>query len=367
LNRIDLSTKRMNKTVRRVLFYVVLLVVLVFLANNKFHFLGGSEVVTVGSGNRTPSALPVEAVLIKPKGLDDKLIVTGTLTANESVEIASEVAGIIEKISFREGQRVKKGDLLITLNMRDLEAQLDKIKFTLKLNETLEKRQRQLLEKDAISQEEYDISLTQLNTSQADLRLLEAQIAKGYIRAPFDGIIGLRYVSDGAFINQSTQIASLINVNPIKIEFSIPGKYSSRIGAGDKIVFSTDASDEVYEGEVYAVEPRIEQATRTLRIRARSDNSRGELFPGLFAKVEVVLSHKDSALMVPSIAVINDLNGHKVYLEKNGEVVEQPVEVGIRTDSEVEILNGIELNDTVITTGLLQITPGALVEITKVN
>lgn len=346
---------------------MLVLVVLVFLADNKFHFISGAEEggEVAPRGNSGP--LPVSAKIVKPEPLDDKLVVTGTVMANEAVEITSEVTGIVEKIHFKEGSRIKKGDLLLTLNVDDQQAQLEKLRFSKKLRETSEYRQRQLLEKEAISQEEYDIALTELNTTNADIKVLEAQIEKSMIRAPFDGIIGLRYISDGAFINSSTRIASLINVNPIKVEFSIPGKYGAAVDDGDQIYFTTDASTRVYEGKVYAVEPQIDQATRTLRIRAWSDNSKGELFPGLFARVEVVLSHKDDALMVPSISVVNDLEGHKIYLERNGQVVEQPVEVGIRTATEIEIVKGIKENDTVITSGLLQIRPGSLVEITSFN
>ncbi len=347
---------------------MIVLAVLFFLADRKFKFFSGedssAETAVVGGGQ---AILPVSATVVKPRSLDDKLVVTGTLMANEAVEITSEVTGIVEKIYFKEGSKIRRGDLLLTLNVADQEAQLEKLKFSKKLIETSEYRQRQLLEKEAISQEEYDIALTEVNTINADIKVLEAQIAKSKIRAPFDGVIGLRYISDGAFINSSTRIASLININPMKIEFSIPGKYGVVVGDGDKIFFTTDASTKVYEGRVYAVEPQIDQATRTLRIRAISDNREGDLFPGLFAKVEVVLNHKENALMVPSIAVVNDLSGHKVFLEKGGKVVEQKVEVGIRTATEIEIVDGINVNDTVITSGLLQIRPGSSVEVTSYN
>ena len=358
----------MKKSVSRGIFYVVVLVVLIFLADRKFNFISGNNSAgPIGTETQAETALPVSAVVVKPQALDDKLVVTGTLLANEAVEITSEITGIVERIYFKEGSKIKKGDLLLTLNVDDQEAQLEKLRFSKKLIETSEYRQRQLLEKEAISQEEYDIALTEVNTINADIKVLEAQIAKSKIRAPFDGVIGLRYISDGAFINSSTRIASLININPIKIEFSIPGKYGVVINDGDQIFFTTDASENVYEGRVYAVEPQIDQATRTLKIRAVSDNTKGELFPGLFAKVEVVLDHKENALMVPSIAVVNDLSGHKVFLERDGQVVEQKVEVGIRTATEIEIIGGIDANDTVITSGLLQIRPGSLVEITSYN
>jgi len=357
----------MNKTVRRVLLYVVLLGILVYLADNKFHFISEGEAKVAGPSAGSGAPLPVSAKVIKPQALDEKLVVTGTLVANEAVEITSEVTGIVEKIHFKEGARVKKGDLLLTLNVDDQEAQLEKFRFSKKLREASEYRQRQLLEKEAISQEEYEIALTELNTTNADIKILEVQIEKSSIRAPFDGIIGLRYISDGAFINSSTRIASLISVNPIKIEFSIPGKYGPVVDNKDKVYFTTDASDKVYEGMVYAVQPQVDQATRTLSIRAISDNANNELFPGLFAKVEVVLSHKENALMVPSIAVVNDLAGHKVFLEKEGKVIEQKVTVGIRTATEIEIIEGIKAEDKVITSGILQIRPGSAVEITSFN
>ncbi len=358
----------MNKTFKRILFYVVLAAALLYLADRKLHFISAGEAaVAPGAGSGNSGPIPVTAVVVKPGPLDDKLVITGALIANEAVEISSEVSGVVQKIYFKEGSKVNKGDLLLTLNTEDQEAQLEKLRYAKKLRETSEYRQRQLLEKEAISQEEYDIALTELNTSSADIKVLEAQIAKSKIRAPFDGTIGLRYISDGAFINSSTRIASLININPIKIEFSIPGKYGTVINDGDPIFFTTDASDKTYSGTVYAVEPQIDQATRTMRIRATSDNANRDLFPGLFTRVEVVLNHKDSALMVPSISVVNDLAGHKVFLERDGQVIEQPVTIGIRTANNIEILEGIKQGDTVITSGLLQIRPNSQVEITSFN
>ena len=358
----------MNKRIRSLLFYLILAIVILLIANKKFNFISfNNDAPTQASGYGKSPAIPVSARIIRPKPLDDKLVITGALIANESVEISSEISGVIQEIYFKEGASVKEGELLLELNVDEQIAQLEKLKFAKKLRETSEFRQRQLLEKEAISQEEYDIALTELNTSGADIKVLDAQIAKSKIRAPFDGIIGLRYISVGAFINSNSRIASLININPIKIEFSIPGKYGAVVNPNDLIYFTTDASYNTYQGEVYAVEPQIDEATRTLRIRAVSDNVSGELLPGLFTRVEVILSHKDNALMVPSIAILNDLSGHKVFLQKNGKITEQFVITGTRTSTEIEILQGVNIGDTIITSGLLQIKPSSLVIISELN
>jgi membrane fusion protein (multidrug efflux system) len=244
---------------------------------------------------------------------------------------------------------------------------VEKQKYNRKLYEDNEFRQRKLLEKEAISQEEYDNALNRLNTTIADIRLLEAQLAKTQIRAPFDGTIGLRFVSEGAFINSNTVITTLYNLSPAKIDFSIPGRYSTQIAAGRKIFFTIENDDQVFEGEVFAIEPQIDANTRTLKVRAIADNRRNLLLPGQFVRVELILQTVMNALLVPSEAVVPELNGHKVYLVRNGKATEAPVEIGLRTDRNVEVISGIKPGDTLITTGMLQMRNGLGVALTKVQ
>ena len=248
--------------------------------------------------------------------------------------------------------------MLIQLDVSYLEAQLEKLHFSKKLYETNEFRQRKLLEKEAISQEEYDIAITQLNTTNADIKVLENQIQKSFLKAAFSGYIGLRMVSEGAFITSNTDISTLTNKDSIKIEFSIPGKYSHLAKKGKKIFFSSDISKRSYEGIIYAVSSVVDQATRTLKVRGIVPNKDNDLFPGQFTTVDIVLEHKENAILIPTESIVNDINGNKIFLSKNNVAVEQVVTMGTRTSTEVEILDGVNTQDTLIISGLLQIKNG---------
>jgi len=241
------------------------------------------------------------------------------------------------------------------------------LKYNLKLLKDSEFRQAKLLDREAISQEEYDISLTEFNTARAEIKLLETRIAKTRLKAPFGGIIGLRHVSEGSYLTPDQAIASLYNIDPAKIDFAIPEKYSNKVKIGDKIYFSTEAVPDLAQGRVYAIEPQIDQDTRTLHLRAVCANPNGLLLPGQFARIEIVFSSVDNAIMVPSEAVIPELGGHKVYINRGGKAESVQVKIGIRTESELEITSGLHENDTLITSGILQIRPGSDVGITLVN
>jgi len=358
----------MNKYVKWISIVAILGIIAYFVG---LPFLNSKENPKEAPGETKSSpranSIPVNAVVVKPKKVENKITLTGSIVANESVELKSEISGRIEKIYFKEGTRVKDGDLLVSINDDELRAEAEKLKYTKKLREEEEFRQRRLLEREAISQQDYDLALTELNTVKADIKLVAAQLDKTKLRAPFDGVIGLRHVSEGSYITPSDPIASLFNINPAKIDFSIPGKYSNEVKKGDKIYFSTEASDKEREGIVYAIEPRIDPNTRTLSMRALSPNDDGKLLPGQFAKIELIFNTVEDAIMVPSEAVIPELGGHKVYLSKDGHVQVSKVNIGIRTENELEITSGINPNDTLITTGVLQVRPGANVNLNILN
>ncbi|GIV36425.1 MAG: MexH family multidrug efflux RND transporter periplasmic adaptor subunit [Cyclobacteriaceae bacterium] len=346
----------------------VVAIVIFLIALPKLNLFGSRNSSPQPAGNPgAPPPLPVQAVIITPSRLDNRLIFTGSILPNESLELKAEASGKISKIYFEEGRKVKKGQLLLEINDDELVAQLEKQKHNRKLNQDIEFRQRKLLEKDAISQEEYDNALNRLNTTIADIKLLEAQLAKTRIYAPFDGTIGFRFVSEGAYISPSTTVATLYNLNPAKIEFNLPGRYSTQVRAGKKVRFTVENDPRTFEGEVYAVEPQIDVNTRTLKVRALASNPEGLLLPGQFVRVELILETIENALLVPSEALIPDLQGHKVFVNQGGKAAEQRVEIGLRTDRQVEILSGLEAGDTVITTGILQLRPGAPVSVSLVN
>ncbi len=328
-----------------------------------------------GSGSSTEAApttgynprIPVSGAVINPERIDNKISVTGSVQANESVELKSEISGLVEKIHFKEGVPVSQGDLLVSLDDDEILAQLEKMQHTQKLMQDREFRERSLLEKEAISQEEYDIALTELNTVASDIKILQSQYRKTKIRAPFNGIVGLRQISIGSYLTPNDPIVSIYSINPVKIDFSVPEKYSNKVEVGDEIRFSTDAMEAAASGEIYAIEPQVDDETRTLRMRALSPNPDGSLLPGQFAKVDLIFSSMDRALMVPTEAIIPELGGHKVFVARSGTVESVPVEVGIRTERSVQVLSGLQPKDTVITSGILQIRPGSNVELTLTN
>lgn len=345
---------------------VVIVVVIFLLALPKLNLFSSKSDNSTGVAVRQVT-LPVEALVVKNGKLDNKLIVTGSVLANESLELKSEVSGKITGIYFQEGKRVKQGELLVQINDEEIRAQLEKQKHNIKLNEDNEYRQRKLLEKDAISQEEYDNALNRLNTTISDVKVLEAQLDKSRILAPFDGIIGLRYVSSGAYISPATTVATLYNVNPAKLEFAVPARYSTQVSPGKKVFFTIESDPRSWQGEVYAVEPQIDPNTRTLKIRAIANNTEGLFLPGQFIRVELILETIENALMIPTQAIIQEMEGPKVFISKNGKAMPVVVTTGIRTDRELEIVSGLQPGDTLITTGLLQIRPGAQLQFLKVN
>ena len=301
--------------------------------------------------------------MVQEKSLDNSLRATGSLQANESIQLRSEVSGIVESIHFKEGQKVQKGQLLLNINDDEILAEIEKLKFTRKLNEDISDRQQKLLAKEAISKEEYETAMTTLNTTLADIKVREAQLAKHHIRAPFSGIIGLRSISEGSYLNPADNIVSLYSVNPIKIDFSVPGKYLADVNPGDKITFTTDSYNETFHGEIYAIEPQIDPQTRSLRLRALCPNDDNKLLPGQFAKITLTLDTYDSALMIPTEAIIPELNGKKVFIYKNGIAESRQVETGIRTADKVQITAGLNSGDTVLTSGTLQLNQGTPVEL----
>lgn len=321
-----------------------------------------------GSGGGGSQPLPVNVIKIQKETLNNQLQVSGTILPNESVDLKTEISGLVTKINFKEGQYVKKGTPLVYLNDDELQAQFQRLQYTQKLVQTQENRQKQLLAREAISQEEYDIVLNQFNTALSDIKLVEAQLQKTVVKAPFDGILGLRQVSEGSVINSSIVIGSIVNLDPIKIEFSIPERYSSQVSVGSSIFFSSESSSEEVEGKVYAFEPQIDPATRTLKLRAQSPNKQGKYLPGMFVKIRFVLEVKEDALMVPAESVIPELSGYKVFVVgAEGKAEQRMIEIGTRTNTHVQVISGLSEGDLVLTTGVMQVRQGMPVNPNPIN
>jgi len=287
--------------------------------------------------------------------------------ANEEVEIRSEISGKIRKVSFKEGAKVSKGELLIKIDDAELQANVLKAQSQRKLAEDNEYRTRMQLKIEAVAQKEYDQALNELNLAKAGEQLLRAQLEKTELRAPFAGVVGLKYVSEGALLGASTRITTLQEVNPVKIDFSIPGKYAEWVKPGTAIQFTVQGSDKIQTAKVYAIDPKIDAETRNLHLRALCANAAGNILPGSFATVSIALQQMDSALMIPTQAMTADGRGPKVFLYQGGKSNPVTVVAGLRTDSLVQILKGLKLGDTVITSGIMQMRPGMSVTLSKFN
>lgn len=315
------------------------------------------------SQNFRSSAVEAEVLIVKESQLAEKLYLNASLMGDEEIDLRPETAGKVIDINFEEGQNIKKGDLLVKINDADLQAELSRVKSQRKLAEEKEYRSKQLLDQELISQEEYDIIKNDLNTKIADEELLKARIDKTEIRAPFDGIVGLRWVSEGSYINSTVSVAILTKTNPIKIDFALPIKHAGKAEVGDKVKVTVPNSEGEYAATIYAIDPKVDPATRTLKVRARADNSSGELLPGSYAEIELVLDENSNAVSVPTESIVPDIAGEIVYLYKNGKAVPSPVQTGLRTNTEVQIIDGVNPGDTVITSAIIQMRPGVEVSI----
>jgi membrane fusion protein (multidrug efflux system) len=265
-----------NKT-KKILIVLGAGLALVALALPKIGSLSGNS--TVNGNNHNAGAprdqrMSVRMQVIQAEKMGDKVLTVGSILLNEEVEVRSEISGKVEKIYFKEGARIKKGELLLKINDAEPQAQFVRAQYRQALAEQDAERQRQLFEKKLASEEEYEIAVNQLNIVKADIQIIQAQIAKTEIHAPFNGTIGLRYVSEGSYISPTTRITTLQDYNSVKVDFTVPEKYASLIRKGDRISFNVEGVAQKFAGTVYAVEAKIDPTTRTLHIRALSPNQR---------------------------------------------------------------------------------------------
>jgi membrane fusion protein (multidrug efflux system) len=314
--------------------------------------------------SRQQQALTINAVVLKQQELTDLGRATGSTLPDEEVDLSFESSGKIVAIYFKEGTHVKKGELLAKINDRPLQAELKKLEAQVQLAKDRVYRQRTLLEKDAVSQEAYEQVTTDYDKLMADIDLVKAHIAQTELLAPFDGIIGLRLVSEGAYVTPATVVVNLTKISPLKIEFSINEYYAADVSNGTKITFymqNTDGKEQKYNATVYAVESEIEIKTRTLKARAIFPNENESIQPGRYVLVEITKREIKNAIVVPSESIVPEMGKSIVYKYSGG--VAEPVEIiqGLRNESRVQVLGGLQAGDTVITTGVMQLRAGSKV------
>lgn len=346
---------------------IIIIVLIALLLALKFIFFPSESSRKNASQNGKPALTNVTAYIVKAERMSNEITASGTIKANEEVQLQTELSGKIIELNFKEGSKVTKGQLLIKINDADLQAQYKKLKLQYALSDEKMQRQQQLLAIKGISQEDFDIAQNQYNTIKADMDFAIAQIDKTEIKAPFNGVIGLKNISEGAYVTPNTIIASIQQIDPVKIDFSVPERYASIVKKNDTVVFTIDGNKEKYIGQVVAVDPKIDITNRTLQIRAICPNSKNDIFPGAFARVQLVLSDINNAIMIPTEAIIPDIKGEKVYCLKNGKAKYVKVETGLRTASAIQITAGLVVGDTIITTGIMQLKPDALVNITELK
>jgi len=342
--------------------FIILLLVIAGLV--AYRLMANKEKAAENVTGRQRAESKVYGIVVSGKPFSDFLSLSGSIEPNEVINLRSEISGIAEQLNFSEGGRVSNGQVLIKINDAELKAQLAQAKTRNSLAAENERRAMLLLEKEAISQEEYDIASADHRTAEAQIQLIEAQLIKTAIRAPFSGTIGLRHISKGSYITPTTDIAQLVDVSKVKLEFSIPERYATKVEIGATVRFRVQGTSEEFTAKVYAMEPLVETATRTLRVRGVADNKDSRLIPGTFANVIFPLETLEKGLLVPAEALIPIQNGKKIFIKKDGLAKEILVETGARTEVDVLIVEGINEGDTVLTSGVMSLRDGNRVNVT---
>jgi membrane fusion protein (multidrug efflux system) len=306
-----------------------------------------------------------EAWIAESQPVRETVRTVGTLAPNEAVDVVSELSRRLVSVDVEEGAAVEKGERLFQLDDADLRAQLAELEARRTFAARTERRQRELLEfeKKALSQQAYDQAVAYLGEVEAQIAALRVTLAKTEIRAPFGARVGLRRVSEGAWITPDTLLTTLQDTSRIKIDFTLPERYAGAVAVGQEFRFQVAGRGEDFAGRVIAVEPGIDAATRSVRVRGITENPDGVLTPGAFAAVELPLEKAGEGILVPAQAVIPSATGHAVYVLRDGRAELREVAIGVRTRDAVEILRGLAPGEAVLTTNLLRLRAGALVEV----
>lgn len=313
----------------------------------------------VARGGRTP---PVETIRLEPQPFESTLTFNGTLLADKSVDIKSELRGKIERIAFTDGQQVQAGDLIVTIESGELGAELESVREQLELARTNAERLQSLFESGSVTASERDDAVSRREVLRAEERRLTVRLAKTRIKAPFAGTLGLRQVSPGDLIEADTLITTLQTLRQLKVDFSVPERFRNNVEPGERLTLTVAGQPQQFEATVRAISPRVDVNTRTLTVRADVANPDRRLLPGNYARVELV-SRNDAALVVPTVAVLQSLEAVSVFTVEDGVAVRRVVETGTRTPAQVEILHGLAPGDEVITSGIQSVREGQPVDV----
>lgn len=319
------------------------------------------------SAKNKPKSLQAEAYIANAQSFSTEFAASGSLLANEQIDIHPEISGRVTDITFKEGSKVRKGQVLVQLYDGEIKAQLQKLKSQRQLQQSILKRQEELLNIGGISKQDYETTETQIASINADIAFAEAQLRSMRIIAPFDGTIGIRNISEGAVISPATIITTLQQTQQLKIDFNVPEQYMKSIQTGNTVYFSVTGRTDTLTGKIAAIDAGAEAGTRTIKVRAVVPNADGKLIAGSFANVTIPLKSEANAILIPSQAVIPTTKDKKVARIKDGKIDMTIVKLGQRTSDKVEIIQGLTAGDTVILTGLMQAKPGMDVKVTKLR
>lgn len=308
----------------------------------------------------------VEGFVVKAARLTETVTASGTLIPAEETELHPEATGRVVGINLPEGRSVRKGELLVKVFDQDLRTQLQKLETQLKQAEITEQRLGDLLKVKGVSQQEYDLAALQVQTLKSEMELVRINIGKTELRAPYDGVIGLRKISPGAYVTPSTAIATIRASGALKLDFSIPEKYSTLLRPGQNVTFTVGGSPATYTATVQATEQSISADTRNLQVRALVRDGRG-LLPGAFAEVNLSLGDKMQALLIPNQAIIPQARNKQVIVSKNGKAAFTIVKTGVRQAGMIEITEGVRAGDTIAVTGMLFLRPDAPLAFSKID
>lgn len=308
-------------------------------------------------------AIVVDVIIAGNDNATSTLEVNGSVLSNESVELRPETSGRLIYLNIPDGAKVSQGTVLARVNDAELQAQLEQQKSQLDLAQKTEKRLANLLKVNGINQADYDVAVNQLNTIQANIKVTTALIEKTVIKAPFSGELGLRLVSQGAYVTPTTLIGTLQQTDKVKIDFSVPETYADIIKKGDKIKVISSNSTEPYDASIHAIEPQVNSVSRNIKVRAFLTN--GLILPGSFVKV--IMEQERQSIMVPSNAIIPDALSNQVVVIHKNKAIYTNVETGIRNASQVELTKGINIGDSIVVSGMLSMRPNAMVKVQKVK
>ena len=319
-------------------------------------------VVSAQGGPPGGRAVTVETITVEASALRESLDAVGSILAEASALLRAEVPGQVVGLHFDDGQRVARGDRLFSIEATVLEAEANEARANAEQREAEYKRATELVDDQLISATDFDTARANYNVSLARLRSAEARLSKTVIRAPFDGVAGLRRINIGDYATVGQEVVDVVQLNPLRVEFTLPETQLARVRSGQDVEVTVGAyPDSVFSGTISAIAPQIEVAARNVTLRAELPNPEFKLRPGLFAQVSITLDQRDDAIVIPEQAIWPIGNDKTIFVVVDGAAVQRVVQLGQRLPGRVQIIDGLAVGDVLVTAGQMKIYDGAKV------